>query len=159
MTIYRKDYIGDPQALVLYAITAACGFSLMENLQYTLFRANSSTMVGVEVATVRAILTVPMHAGTGCVIGAMIARRRFVGRTVASERPGFGRIIAMPVLLHGSFDWVLFARPISSVIAAGAAPWLDRVAAPMLIMVLTWYVGRWQYVLVDSHPEIGRIPR
>ena len=154
MGIYSKDYVADPEALVLYAVTAACGFALLENVQYVV----SSSLVSSEeeaagIAMMRAILTVPLHAGTGCVIGAMLARRRFVGEKVAAERLGFCRIIAMPVLLHGTFDWVLFARPFEG------ADGLNSAVVPLLLVVLTWIIGRWQYVRIDSHPDVGRIPR
>jgi RsiW-degrading membrane proteinase PrsW (M82 family) len=67
--IYSKaDFVGGPPALVLYAITAACGFAFMENLQYT-YRSvvivavsAASTQQAVELSTMRAVLAVPMHA-------------------------------------------------------------------------------------------------
>ena len=44
-------------------------------------------------------------------------------------------------------------------VAGEAAFWLNGVVVPMLIVAATWMVGRWRYVLVGSHPDVGRIPR
>ena len=91
------------------------------------------------------------------------------GEVVPSERLSCARVLFLPVLLHGTYDWVMFAEPFdriensSAAVLRGAAwrPWLDlnHVLVPLLIVVSTWLVGRWQYVLVDSHPAVGHVPR
>ena len=43
MGIYSKDYVADPEALVLYAVTAACGFALVENVQYVISSSSVSS--------------------------------------------------------------------------------------------------------------------
>ena len=157
-TIYTKDYVADPSSLVLYAITGACGFALVENIQYVLASASVSTTQALTTAVVRAILSIPLHAGTGAIIGSMLARRRFVGRKVPSEQLGFCHIIALPVLFHGFYDWFAFEQPLGTAGSAQAAL-LNNIVAPALLVLGTWLTARREYTKVDSHPQVGAIPR
>jgi RsiW-degrading membrane proteinase PrsW (M82 family) len=156
--IYRKDYVADPSALVLYAITAACGFALAENLEYVLSSASASSEQAITTAIVRAVLSIPLHAGTGAIIGSLLARRRFVGRKVPSEHLGFCRIIVPPVLFHGCYDWFMFAQPLGTAGSPSAAL-LNNILVPALLVLGTWLTARHEYTKVDSHPQVGPIPR
>ena len=160
VTIHTKDWVADPQALVLYAATSGCAFALVENIMYV-FQATTFGIFperGVYTAVTRAFSAVPMHAGTACIIGAMLGRRRFVGRPDRDDLPedqkrerlGYPRIIFLPILFHGTYDWVLMAAPFDGDI---------NVALAAAILGLLWITARYQYVLVDSFPGVGRIPR
>jgi len=157
-SIYRKDYVADPSALVLYAITAACGFALAENLEYVLSSASASSEQALHTAILRALLSIPLHAGTGAVMGAMLARRRFVGRKVPDQNLGFCHIIALPVILHGLYDYSAFAQPFGEAGTQVAAA-VNNIVVPFAVVVATWLTARAQYTQVDSHPLVGRIPR
>jgi hypothetical protein len=89
VTIYTKSWVADPSALVLYAVTAACGFALVENMLYVASASFYGFLPenGIRTAAVRAFLAIPLHAGTGCIIGAMLSRRRFVGRPEVPDVP------------------------------------------------------------------------
>lgn len=156
--IYTKDYVADPSALVLYAIAGACGFAAVENVQYVMAALHGSTQQAIWTAIVRATLSIPLHAGTGAIIGALLARRRFVGRKVASEYLGFFRIIVLPVLFHGWYDWFSFEQPLGTAGSPSAAL-LNNIVAPALLTLGTWLTARYEYTKVDSHPQVGPIPR
>ena len=157
--IYTKDYVADPSALLLYAIAGACGFAAVENVQYVMAALHgSSTQQAIWTAIVRATLSVPLHAGTGAIIGALLARRRFVGRKVSSEYVSFFRIIVLPVLFHGCYDWFSFEQPLGTAGSPSAAL-LNNIVAPALLTLGTWLTARHEYAKVDSHPQVGPIPR
>ena len=150
-TIHSKPYVADPTGLVLYAAAAGCGFATAENLQYVLMSAADPSQAA-QVAVGRAMLAIPMHAGSAVVIGAMLARKRFVGRKVESQDLGFFRIIWLPVLFHGTYDWFQFAQPLPNAL-------LNNLVAPLAIVALTWCTARHEFTLVDRNPIVGPIPR
>ena len=150
ITIYTKDYVADPQALVLYAITAGCGFALGENLMYVFTAGFVTPEAGVANGVLRAFTAIPMHAGTACIIGAMLSRRKFLGKLYIEESPsemqkserlGWLRIIFLPIFFHGTYDWFLMAHPFD--------PDLNWSAA-MITLMLCWITARYQFVYITA---------
>lgn len=86
---------------VVYGSRAGLGFALAENVLYLLDARTGLAFAGMYVA--RGLLTVPMHAVTGALIGYFAAYRRFDRRG-----PGMLGGLAIAVLLHGAFDAALF---------------------------------------------------
>ena len=89
---------------IIYGSRAGLGFALIENISYLLLAKSMSGFV--EIFLARALLTVPMHALTGGLMGHYAAWRRFEGRG-----PGMIGGYALAVALHGVFDVGVFAFP------------------------------------------------
>lgn len=109
-SIDRKSlapYIQHPFGVVLYAMVCALGFACIENVLYVMQEGGEEASWHVAIA--RALLSVPLHATTGTLIGCNLARRVFL----AERKWSFARILALPVLIHGTFDY-LFVMPLRS---------------------------------------------
>mmetsp|Transcript_32547 Transcript_32547/g.53102 ORF Transcript_32547/g.53102 Transcript_32547/m.53102 type:complete len:394 (+) Transcript_32547:59-1240(+) len=97
-----KPHIQDPRALVVYGCCAAAGFATVENIGYV---ASGNVAVGIA----RALTSIPLHCATGIFIGCMLARQQFEGKAY-----GPLQILFAPVLIHGTYDMVLFTTSYGS---------------------------------------------
>jgi RsiW-degrading membrane proteinase PrsW (M82 family) len=95
--VVAKDFVADPGALIVYALAAANGFACVENILYVLSTRS------VFVAVARALIAVPGHSTTGLMIGAALGQSKFVGK----EDLALWRVIAVPVVVHGSYNFSL----------------------------------------------------
>jgi RsiW-degrading membrane proteinase PrsW (M82 family) len=89
---------------IVYGTRAGLGFALVENVGYLLGAKSTPGLLLMFV--VRAVLTVPMHAVKGGMMGHFAAWRRFEGRG-----PGLFGGVAFAIALHGSFDTAILALP------------------------------------------------
>lgn len=89
---------------IVYGTRAGLGFALFENISYLLGAQTAGAFITLFLT--RALLTVPMHALTGGLMGHYAAWRRFEGRG-----PGFLGGYAVAVFIHGGFDSCLLALP------------------------------------------------
>ncbi|CEM00780.1 unnamed protein product [Vitrella brassicaformis CCMP3155] len=96
-----KDYVADPPSLLVYAVAASNGFALVENFIYV-FGSNTA-LSRIMTATLRMALAVPGHLFYGAIIGGYLAIRKF-----KNEETHYCRILALPVLLHDTYDFVIF---------------------------------------------------
>jgi len=126
----RGDEIDNPHGIVVLGLAGALGFASLENLLYVYAG-------GIETAISRALVSVPMHGLTGCIIGAYVAYDRFVKE---SQEPSFGflRIIRYPVLLHGTFDFALVILVLYGIANQGLYRLIPLIICPLV--VLTAYV-------------------
>mmetsp|Transcript_4357 Transcript_4357/g.4474 ORF Transcript_4357/g.4474 Transcript_4357/m.4474 type:complete len:364 (+) Transcript_4357:222-1313(+) len=85
----------DHRALMVYGVCAGAGFATVENILYVL-----SSDFGT--AIVRGFTAVPLHCLTGCILGLSLAREKCLG----IQTP-FWKVIFIPWLLHGSYDFIL----------------------------------------------------
>jgi RsiW-degrading membrane proteinase PrsW (M82 family) len=86
----------------LYALHAAMGFALVENVLAMLKVAN---MIAFSTRFfLRAYLTVPMHLVAGGVLGYLWARRRFEGGPI-----GLAGGLGIAIVIHGGFNAMLLA--------------------------------------------------
>jgi protease PrsW len=86
---------------IVYGTRAGLGFALAENVLYLVGIRGELTFAGIYVA--RALLTVPMHAVCGGIIGYFAACRRFDRRG-----PGMLGGYGVAVAIHGLFDGAVF---------------------------------------------------
>jgi RsiW-degrading membrane proteinase PrsW (M82 family) len=87
-----------PGIAILLAVGVSLGFAVLENKLYVFGG-------GFEVWLVRAVTAVPMHAVFGLVMGSLMAIAwRDYRRT---DYVTLGLAIAVPVLFHGSYDFLL----------------------------------------------------
>lgn len=130
---YRRRYFDEYTDGVLYTGAVSLGFGLFENLLFVSGAfANAvcavpwiSGLCGAETAIrtdaqhvvlglVRALTTVPMHAIASGLMGYFIGRSRFVDRPQAIRWCALGLLVA--VMVHGTYDWLVFALGHSPVI-------------------------------------------
>lgn len=86
---------------VVYAVSVGIGFALFENIQYVF-------SYGLSTALVRAVTAVPGHACFAVFMGTWYGMaRKYINRNMAPES---GRCLVMavvvPVLLHGTYDYI-----------------------------------------------------
>eukprot|EP00696_Hemimastix_kukwesjijk_P019482 gnl/Hemi2/8738_TR3026_c0_g1_i1.p1 gnl/Hemi2/8738_TR3026_c0_g1~~gnl/Hemi2/8738_TR3026_c0_g1_i1.p1 ORF type:complete len:351 (+),score=80.51 gnl/Hemi2/8738_TR3026_c0_g1_i1:97-1053(+) len=86
--------------IIIYALAGALGAATLENVGYILSGDNNNTQLAT--AIVRGILAVPLHGTTGALIGTAIVRRAFLHEDLA-----FYHAVAWPVVIHGSYDFLL----------------------------------------------------
>jgi len=85
--------------IVVLATVGALGFATLENVGYIFSNANKGAFM---VAAMRAVLAVPLHAGTGMLMGLVIAKG------VVGEYPtNYFKVLFFPWLVHGLYDFVL----------------------------------------------------
>lgn len=132
---YRRRYFDEYTDGVLYTGATSMGFGLFENLLFVSGAfANTvcavpwiSGLCGAAPAThtdaqhvvlglVRALTTVPMHAIASGLMGYFVGRARFVRRRRALRWWAAG--LGVAVLVHGSYDWLVFTLGRSPVIFA-----------------------------------------
>lgn len=130
---YQRRYFDEYTDGVLYTGAVSMGFGLFENLLFVSGAfANAicavpwiSAMCGAETIShtdaqhvvlglVRALTAVPMHAIASGLMGYFIGRSRFVRRRHAPRWWAAGLMVA--VVVHGSYDWLVFTMGRSPVI-------------------------------------------
>lgn len=89
---------------IIYAATVSLGFALLENILYVVGDEN-----GLQVALMRAILSIPGHAAWGVFMGFFYSEAKY--------RKNFGRnsesktytalALVVPILMHGFYDFAL----------------------------------------------------
>lgn len=103
----RRAEFDEPMDGVVYGVAASLGFATLENVLYV-------AEGGASVAVVRALSAVPCHAFLGAIMGYFVGRAKFpeapgVEARAAGRRPLLVRALAIPILLHGLYDWPLLA--------------------------------------------------
>ncbi len=126
---YNSSEFNEPFDGVVYSVASSLGFATLENLFYVLEG-------GVLVGLVRAVLAVPSHALDGAVMGIYLGRAKMMG-----YREGLTKALAYPVLLHGTYDFLLFVDP-SAFLLLGI---------PLMLLVLR-FVLKSMRRLEDSSP-------
>ena len=86
---------------VVYAVFVSLGFALWENISYVM-------MYGFSTAIVRALTAIPGHACFGVFMGVFygIAKRYDYKGESALSTLFRGDCIIIPILLHGSYDYI-----------------------------------------------------
>eukprot|EP00418_Pyrodinium_bahamense_P074299 CAMPEP_0179091596 /NCGR_PEP_ID=MMETSP0796-20121207/41852_1 /TAXON_ID=73915 /ORGANISM="Pyrodinium bahamense, Strain pbaha01" /LENGTH=649 /DNA_ID=CAMNT_0020789193 /DNA_START=203 /DNA_END=2150 /DNA_ORIENTATION=- len=106
-----KDRVADCGGLVVYGLAAAAGFAAAENAEYVINH-------GVAVTFGRMVLSIPGHCSTGLIIGIHLGYCKFLGKDILPECllglpalwKGFCLFLLtlyIPVLLHGTYDFML----------------------------------------------------
>ena len=124
--VHESDYI-------TYAMTSALGFGTLENLTF-IYQASQVESGGQLALSVfeRVALGAPGHAMTSCLLAINVVRRDLRG-----EPMNLWHVMRLPVLLHGTFDFVLFY--ISA--ANGNIGWVHPRDGISLMLVLTFAMG------------------
>lgn len=110
--VYFHPAFNEPYDGMLYAITASLGFAALENILYV-------TQGGLQVAVMRALLSVPGHALFAAAMGYFIGKAKFA-KTEDKTKAYLKRALIVPVLLHGIYDLLLSTQ--HNILAMGVVP-------------------------------------
>lgn len=88
---------------VVYGVSVAAGFAMLENIMYVLDG-------GISVAITRAFLSVPLHAFCGAFMGAFfgMAKKHYVAGNRGSAAGCQLCAVIVPVVIHGTYDTFAF---------------------------------------------------
>jgi len=128
---------------VVYAVVASLGFACLENILYV----GSGTLA---TALVRAVTAVPLHATASGLMGWYIGQARFAF-SPAQQRVLLRRGLALAVLVHGSYNFLLFTVPV----------WgpLSMLGIVPLILGSFFTLRRRIRLAIADDQERGRAPR
>lgn len=125
---------------IVYAVVAGLGFACLENIIYVIDG-------GLNIAIARAFTAVPIHAIAAGFMGSYLGKAKFATSPEDEQRLIFiGLVYA--VLIHGLYDFFLFASPqIGIFLAFGVLP----------LLVVTFYrlKARIKLAIVDDF-QAGR---
>ena len=117
----RQSAFDEPLDGIVYGATASLGFATLENVLYV-------SSEGGAVAVLRAFTAVPSHAFLGAIMGYYVGRARFSADRDRRRSLMF-KALAIPILLHGAYNFPL--------LAANALEQPDSLAAlPVLALLL-----------------------
>jgi RsiW-degrading membrane proteinase PrsW (M82 family) len=86
---------------IVYAVFISLGFATVENIAYVL-------STGMSTAAIRSVTAVPAHALFAVAMGYYLGIARFAGPQY--RRRYIARGFAIPVLLHGIYDFILLSQ-------------------------------------------------
>lgn len=116
---------------ILYAIFISMGFALVENIMYVFQN-------GMGTAIVRSIISVPGHMLFAIPMGYYLSLSRF--ETGASARFHVFLSLAIPILLHGTFDFILMYTGAKGAVNPG-------LAILLLLVFVIFDIFMWRYGL------------
>ena len=115
---------------ILYAIFISMGFALFENIMYVFEH-------GMGTAIVRSIISVPGHMLFAVPMGYYLSLSRFESGT--SARYHIFLSLAIPILLHGTFDFILMYSSAKDDLNPGLAGFL--MLAFVIFDIFMWRFG------------------
>ena len=118
---------------ILYAIFISMGFALFENILYVF----NPKMGGMSTAIVRSIISVPGHMLFAIPMGYYLSLSRF--ESAASARYHIFLSLAIPILLHGTFDFILMYSSAKAELNPGLAVFL--MLAFLIFDIFMWRFG------------------
>lgn len=123
----RRRVFNEPMDGLVYGGVAGLGFATAENVAYV-------AEGGLDLAFLRAITAVPMHASVGVVMGFFYALARYV----PDRRLVFlAAALVVPIGLHGAYNFPLILQDIYAAAGRPSSPWLTMAA----LAVLAFMVG------------------
>lgn len=100
----NNKYFDEKLDGIVYSVFSALGFAAVENVMYVVFRFSYNPYIGLY----RGILSVPAHAIFGVTMGYYLSLTKFATNK-AREKANFRKSLYMPMLLHGTFNFILMA--------------------------------------------------
>ncbi len=101
---YNQVHFDEMMDGVVYTIVASLGFACMENILYVIGD-------GVTVAILRAFTALPMHAVASGMMGYYIGKAKFADDKT-QERSFLYKGLWIAILIHGLYDFFIFASPV-----------------------------------------------
>ncbi|MVP00069.1 MULTISPECIES: glutamic-type intramembrane protease PrsW [Paenibacillus] len=137
--IYRHSSFDEPYDGIVYAVAVSLGFATLENILYALVNGTSISML-----IMRALLPVSGHALFGVMMGYYLGKAKFMR---AHERKYLFASMLLPILWHGSFDYI-------QLVAQSNWIWFM-----LPFMTLLWIRTIWKINRANEHSPLGRIMR
>jgi len=125
---------------ILYAIFISMGFALFENIMYVM-------EYGMGTAIVRSILSVPGHMLFAIPMGYYLSLSRF--ESGASAKYHIFLSLAIPILLHGTFDFILMYTSAKAELNPGLAVFL-------LLTFVIFDIFMWRFGLRKLKEHISK---
>jgi RsiW-degrading membrane proteinase PrsW (M82 family) len=108
----RHDAFDEPYDGIVYGVAASLGFAFVENLLYV-FMYSESFGGQLQTAVLRAVLSVPLHANCGALMGFAIGIARF---SRGPARAGWTLLgLGGAILLHGTYNSFAFAAETTAI--------------------------------------------
>jgi RsiW-degrading membrane proteinase PrsW (M82 family) len=134
---YNHVHFDEVMDGIVYTIMASLGFACLENIIYVIDG-------GFTIAFVRAITAVPMHAVASGMMGYYIGKAKF-SENKTEENSLISKGLWYAVLIHGIYDFLLFASPrFGLIFASGVFP----------LIIITFFILKEKISLAiaeDSH--------
>lgn len=128
--IWKSNLFDEHYDGIVYAVFISMGFALVENVMYVFQN-------GLAVAVMRAILAVPGHGLFAVVMGYFLSRAKF--SKDGSQKLYIVFSLLFPMLLHGTYDFLLMYTSSLSTVDAGFAGLLLVVFTVFIIFL--WRLG------------------
>ncbi len=100
-TVYKHAHFNQHYDGIVYGVSVSLGFATIENGLYLL-------VYGIDQAFMRALLPASSHALFGVIMGYYLGKAKFSGKV--NEKKFLGYSFAVPWLLHGVYDYILFVQ-------------------------------------------------
>jgi protease PrsW len=106
IAVYNNKNFNEPYDGIMYAVMIGLGFASGENIMYVLrAMVESGSLAALQLAKVRAMLSIPAHAANGVILGYFWG----LGKFSASPRkrlyyPYLG--LALAILAHGLYNYI-----------------------------------------------------
>lgn len=89
---------------IVYSVFSALGFATIENLMYILTEPGNYLYTGLS----RGIFAVPAHMLFGVTMGYYLSLSKF-SKNEQEAKVNLGKSLYVPILLHGSYDFILMS--------------------------------------------------
>lgn len=130
-TSVHEAHFDEPMDGLVYAVTAALGFALLENMTYTMG-------FGIQAGAWHAIVTTFAHALFSAPQGYALGGRHWNG-----ERWWRIRGLSLSIALHFVFNGLL----------SGDGGWPTLVALVLVVLMMTWLASRY-YLAFEAHARL-----
>ncbi|MDA9985788.1 PrsW family glutamic-type intramembrane protease [Alphaproteobacteria bacterium] len=98
--IKNRKVFDEPLDAIVYGTAISLGFAAHENYIYVYQLSGELGMLPVDMAVIRSMLSMPLHACCGAIMGYQLAKYKF-----SNERWALGRALIFPILLHGIYNF------------------------------------------------------
>lgn len=141
---YKTRYFNEKLDGIVYGVFSSMGFATVENIVYVVYRYANNPHVGLY----RGIFSVPAHAVFGITMGYYLSLAKFDGDKIRS-RKNMRRSLYMPILLHGTFNFILMTN----------IPQLSILFVPYVIYIWRINQQKLNKFIYDSRNRIMDIER
>jgi len=102
---YNTKYFNEKLDGIIYSVFASMGFATVENIVYVVYRYANNPHVGLY----RGVFSVPAHAVFAITMGYYLSLAKY-DTEETRKRVNLRRSLYMPILLHGTFNFILMSR-------------------------------------------------
>jgi len=99
-SVYNNPHFDEVMDGIVYAVVVSLGFATIENIFYVLDG-------GLSIGIIRAITALPLHAVSAGIMGYYIGKAKF-SETFQIEKQLFRKGLTYAVIIHGSYDFIVF---------------------------------------------------